>query len=108
MADFYEAVSSVIELFRNDKGLPTRVAGQVGSRDKNLLISRLLYLVRLTESKAFLDNTNSIKGLKKYWRKTPRPLMDSTYVYDAGTVIGSSDSDRGLDNLSGATLYVPR
>ena len=108
MEDFYESMSRVIEKYRTDEELPPRVAGQVGSRDKKLLISRLLYMVRLTESKAYLNNTNSINGLKNYWRNTSRPLKSSTYWFDYGTDTDSSDTDSSSDNLSGPTIYVQR
>ena len=109
MMDLYNALIRVIGYFRTDKDLPKRVKGQVGSRDKDLLVSRLLYLVKLTENKNFKTGVNPLHAVKKYCRETSRPLQHSTYELGFDTDNGSgTDTDSDAVKASGPTLYVPR
>lgn len=107
MMDLYNALIRVIEYFRTDKDLPKRVKGLVGSRDKDLLVSRLLYLVKLTEDNGFTKGVNPIHALKKRCRESPRPLQHSTYELGLDADNGS-DTDTDTVKASGPTLYVPR
>ena len=107
MADFYDALDRVIEKYRTDEGLATRASDQVGSRDKELLISRLMYVVKLTGSKNYLSSKNSIRGKKQYWRDNQRPKKVASYGWSYGADISDS-TDTDADIMSGATLLVER
>ncbi len=115
MLDLYEVMVRVIEHFRTDKDLPKRVKGQIGSRDKDLLISRLLHLVKLADSESFKKGVNSLHAVKKYCRENSRPLMSSTYEFDHGqhhdtdkNADTSSDTDTDKSTDGGPTLLVDR
>lgn len=99
MKDFYDALSLVIDKFRTDQDLPTRVKGQIGSRNKDLLISRLIYMVKITENKAFLGDVDALKGKKRYWKENNRPRKHPTYGFDDG-------EEKDFSGSSGPTLLV--
>ena len=52
-----------------------------GSRDKLLLISRLMYFTRLTRNESYLSGTDSIKGLLKSYKNKKITGISSDYLF---------------------------
>ncbi len=75
--DEYCAFKLLFDRFCTDKDRPPRVAGQRGSRNKDLLVSRIIYMTRLVEDERYLDSPNPLHAIKKRCSETPRPRMDS-------------------------------
>ncbi len=81
MYDEYVAFMKVFSKFCRDANQPTRVKGQNCTRDKDWIISRLLYFTKVTPNKRFWDNRNAIHAVKHYCETHRRPLMDSGLLW---------------------------
>ena len=77
--DEYQALILLFKKFCTDQDLPPRVAGQEGSRNKDLLISRIIYMTQLVEDESYLDKPDRIHAIKDKCTKAPRPKMDSGF-----------------------------
>lgn len=75
--DEYCAFKLLFDHFCTDKNLPSRVAGQKGSRNKDLLVSRIIYMTRLVEDERYLDSPNPLHSIKNKCSEMPRPRKDS-------------------------------
>ena len=85
MMDIYDALMFLFDKYCTDKNLPSFASSKRGLRNKTLLISRLIYLMRLTEDESFLDLPNALKLVKKKCDENPRPMMDSGWYNDIMT-----------------------
>ena len=63
-----EQYQFVFDKFCKDGGMPKRVKNPIGSRDKVLLISRLMYLTKLTDNPKFNDSSDSLKGIRNQYK----------------------------------------
>jgi hypothetical protein len=75
--DEYRAFMLLFDKYCTDKDLPKRVAGQVGSRDKDLLVSRILFMTRLVEDQHFRDSTGPLHSIKKKCQDNPHPMKSA-------------------------------
>lgn len=69
----------LFEQFCTDQGLPKRIKGQTGSRNKLLLISRLMYMTGLTTNPAFKNGTDPIKGIINKYKDKKLPHTTGKY-----------------------------
>ena len=74
--DQYLAYKSVFDTFCTDAELPKRRSGQKGTRDKDLIISRLLYFTKTTNDKWYLDSRDPLRSIVSKCSKETRPLCD--------------------------------
>ena len=58
----------IIDRYRTDKDMPRRVKNSIGSRDKLLLVSRLMHMTGLTKIQAFNDSADRIKAIRKQYK----------------------------------------
>ena len=58
----------IIDRYRTDKDMPRRVKNSIGSRDKLLLVSRLMHMTGLTNIQAFNDSADRIKAIRKQYK----------------------------------------
>ena len=79
MMDMYNAFKYLFDLFCTDKGMSTFKSSRRGLRNKDVLISRLIYLTRLTEDERFLDDADMLKLVKAECKRNPRPMMSSSF-----------------------------
>lgn len=79
MMDMYNAFKELFNQFCTDKDMPTFWSCRRGLRNKDVLISRLIYLTRLTEDERFLDDANMLKFVKAECKRNPRPMMSSVF-----------------------------
>ena len=75
--DEYCMFKLLFDKYCTDKSHPKRVGNQKGKRDKDLLISRLLYMTRLVEDKRYLDSKSPLHAIKLACSRERRPLMNS-------------------------------
>ena len=66
--------------FCTDKELPTRVKGQKGSRNKRLLISRIMYFTCLTRNKVFNEDVNALKGIINKYKDKPIDIVSGRFL----------------------------
>lgn len=78
--DEFNAFSSIFKTFCTDKDLPPRAAGQEGSRDKVLLISRILYFTKVVADERFLFSKDPLKSRIDKCKKSRRPLVDGEFA----------------------------
>ena len=78
--DEYHSFEYIIDKFRQDKGLPTRVKGQKGSRNVKLLISRLMYFTGLTNNKVFNEDVNALKGIINKYKDKPIDIVSGRFL----------------------------
>ncbi len=78
--DEYNAFMSIFKTFCTDKDLPPRVAGQDGSRDKVLLISRILYFTKVVDDEKYLSSKNPLKSRIDKCKKSPRPKVSGEFA----------------------------
>lgn len=78
--DEYNAFMSIFKTFCTDKDLPPRVSGQEGSRDKVLLISRILYFTKVVDDEKYLSSKNPLKSRIDKCKTSPRPKVDGEYA----------------------------
>lgn len=71
--DEYNAYKAVFKKYCNDADQPKRIAVQDGSRDKDLLISRLLFLTGIVDDEAFLESRDRLRGIIDKCKKARRP-----------------------------------
>ena len=77
----YETYHLLFEQFCNDKHLPKRVKGQSGSRNKDLLISRIVYLTGLTRNLSFKDSVNALHAIVKKCKTGQEPKTASSKYF---------------------------
>ena len=77
--DEYRALMLLFKKYCTDKEVPRRSAGQTGSRNKDLLISRIFYFTRLTEDERFMDSCSPLHSIKNVCKKTRRPLRSDGF-----------------------------
>ncbi len=75
MMDMYNAFKELFNQFCTDKDMPTFWSSRRGLRNKDVLISRLIYLTRLTEDERYLDDASMLKFVKAECKRNPRPMM---------------------------------
>lgn len=75
--DEYCMFKLLFDKYCTDKGRPRRIGGQKGKRDKDLLISRILYMTRLVEDERFLVDRSALHAIKLACSRERRPLMGS-------------------------------
>ena len=74
--DQYLAYKSIFDKFCTDTELPKRSPGQKGTRDKDLIISRLLYFTKTTDDNRYLDSRDPLRSIVDKCSKTSRPRCD--------------------------------
>lgn len=79
MMDMYNAFKELFTQFCTDKDMPSFSSSRRGLRNKDVLISRLIYLTRLTEDERFLDDADMLKLVKAECKRNPRPMMSSGF-----------------------------
>ena len=78
--DEYHAFMTLFQKYCTDGSLPSRVKRQRGSRDKDLLVSRLLYFTGLMTDYSWWLSKDGLHGIKRYCRANRRPLMTSSLL----------------------------
>ena len=73
----YVAFKLLFDKYCTDKDLPARVAGQEGSRSKDLLVSRILYMTRLVDDERYLTSVDPIHSIKDKCLHGARPKSSS-------------------------------
>ena len=74
--DEYCAFKSIFKRFCTDGDLPKRVSKQKGSRDKDLLISRILYMTKVVNDEQYTKSRNLLHAIVDKCQKTERPRCD--------------------------------
>ena len=73
--DVYYAYDKIFDNFCTDMGLPKRVANQKGSRDKVLLVSRILYFTGVVKDGKYLYSKDPLKSVLNHCSESPRPKL---------------------------------
>ena len=79
--DEYNAFRKVFSKFCTDGSLPKRAKGMKVSRDKDLLISRIVYMTGLTDDESYWNSKDRLHAIKDYCRKNRRPQMSSGLIW---------------------------
>lgn len=81
MYDEYNAFMDIFNKYCNDDDLPTRVKGQTCTRDKDWIISRILFFTKLSSNKRFWEDRNAMRSVKNYCKNHKRPLKSSGLLW---------------------------
>lgn len=81
MYDEYKAFTDIFNKYCKDDDLPTRVKGQTCTRDKDWIISRILFFTKVTPNKRFWKDRDAMRSVKHYCETHKRPLKSSGLLW---------------------------